>query len=144
MPHVNEMFPSPYIRASDLGGQQPVVTIDRVAMEPVGQDRQMKPVLYFEGKSKGMVLNKTNSKKIAEIVGSADTDNWSGVQIKLYATEVEFQGETMEGIRVRSPLAKEATRPRVLPQTVPDDDVPFMWVLPLLLPALLAAHTVLS
>jgi len=126
MPNVNDMFPSQYLRASDLGGQQPVVTIARVTLEPVGQEKQMKPVMYFEGKTKGMVLNKTNSKKIAELAASADTDDWTGVQVKLYATEVEYQGETMEGLRVRSPLAREA-RPAapVLRAAVPDDEIPF-------------------
>jgi hypothetical protein len=119
------MFPSLYLRASDIKDQQPVVTIDRVAMEPVGQQREMKPVVYFQNKTKGLVLNKTNSKKISDIAGSGNTDDWQGVQIKLYSMEVEFQGEQVEAVRVRSPLASQRPNPPA-PRAVPDsDDIPF-------------------
>lgn len=100
--NINDAFPSNYLKASDLGEAQPIVTIDRVEFEAVGRAKEMKPVVYFTGKSKGMVLNKTNSKKIAELAGSNDTDDWHGVAVKLYATEVDFQGETVEAIRVKA------------------------------------------
>jgi len=121
--NIHDAFPSMYLKASDLGDAQPVASIDRVEMEPVGRQKEMKPVVYFLGKTKGMVLNKTNSKKIADIAGTPDTDEWHGVQVKLYATEVDFQGETVEAIRVKSPLNKPVSRPVV---TEPDEDpVPF-------------------
>ena len=128
MANINEAFPSNYIKASDLNGQQPTVTIDRVEFEPVGQQREMKPILYFVGKEKGMVLNKTNSKKIAEIAGSPDTDDWRGVHVKLFSTEVDFQGETVEAIRIKAPNAAKA-KPKPEPtmdrDDVFDDSVPF-------------------
>jgi hypothetical protein len=76
--NIDSAFPSNYLKASDLGDAQPVVTIDRVELEAVGRDKEMKPVLYFRGKEKGIVLNKTNSNKIASLVGSRDTDHWRG------------------------------------------------------------------
>ena len=129
--NINNAFPSAYLKASDLGETQPVVSIDRVEVEPVGRDKDMKPVIYFAGKTKGMVLNKTNSRKIAEIAGSPDTDDWRGVQIKLFATEVDFQGETVEAIRVKAPFQKIAAKKPVPPPPEPeyapitDDDIPF-------------------
>lgn len=117
--NINAAFPSNYLKASDLGESQPVVTIDRVAVEPVGRDKEMKPVVYFAGKTKGIVLNKTNSKKIAEIAGSHETDDWVGVQIKLYATEVEFSGEQVEAIRIKSP--KQTAKPKPAPKPAEDD-----------------------
>ena len=128
--NINAAFPSNYLKASDLGESQPVVTIDRVDVEPVGRDKEMKPVVYFTGKQKGIVLNKPNSKKIAEIAGSHETDDWVGVQIKLYATEVEFSGEQVEAIRIKSP--KQTAKPKPAPKPEPeeahayeDDSVPF-------------------
>lgn len=53
--NINQVFPSKYIAAADLNGQQVAVTIERVAMEPVAQNEPPKPVLYFQGKKKGMV-----------------------------------------------------------------------------------------
>lgn len=138
--NINDAFPSNYLKASDLGDGTPIVTIERVEVEPVGRTKEMKPVVYFAGKTKGLILNKTNSKKIADIAESPDTDDWHGVQITLYATEVDFQGETVEAIRVKAPkrqapapaarraaparaAAAVADEPPMEPIT--DDDIPF-------------------
>jgi hypothetical protein len=128
--NINDAFPSNYLKASDLGESQPVVTIDRVELEPVGRTKEMKPVIYFAGKQKGIVLNKTNSKKIAEIASSADTDDWHGVQIRLFATEVDFQGETVEAIRVKAPTVAAKAKPKTAPPepeyaAITDDEIPF-------------------
>jgi hypothetical protein len=124
--NINDAFPSNYLKASDLGDTQPVVTIDRVEFEPVGRGKEMKPVVYFAGKQKGMVLNKTNSKKIAELANSFDTDDWHGVEVKLFTTEVDFQGDTVEAIRIKSAIGKSAAAKPAKPVTVPDeDDIPF-------------------
>ncbi len=130
--NIDSAFPSAYLKASDLGDSQPVVTIDRVEVEPVGRDKQMKPVLYFRGKEKGIVLNKTNSKKVCEIAGSHDTEDWGGVQVKLYATEVDFAGDMVEAIRIKAATNGAARRPAPRPapepehgEAITDDDIPF-------------------
>lgn len=116
MPSIDSVFPSHYLKASDLSGASPTVTIDRLEIEPIGRDREMKPVLYFQGKEKGLVLNKTNASKIAQLLGSKDTDDWAGCKIRLYSTEAEFGGETFEAIRIKAagpetPKAKPAPAP---------------------------------
>lgn len=124
--NINNAFPSNYLKASDLGENQPVVTIDRVEVEAVGRDKEMKPVVYFIGKQKGIVLNKTNAKKIADIAGSPNTEDWNGVQVKLYATEVEFAGEQVEAIRVKPPLAaSRPVRSQAASAAVDEDPIPF-------------------
>lgn len=80
MANINDAFPSKFLKASDLNGGQPVATIDRVAFEPVGRNREMKAVLYFRGKDKGLVLNKTNATKLTQMTGSSETDDWSGTR----------------------------------------------------------------
>lgn len=122
--NINDAFPSNYLKASDLGEVQPVCTIDRVEIEAVGRDKEMKPVLYFKGKQKGLVLNKTNSKKIAEISGSPDTDDWGGVAVKLYATETEFGGETVECIRIKAAKPVAAARRAAQPPPPPVEREP--------------------
>ena len=139
--NINTAFPSAYLKASDLGDAQPVVTIDRVGFEPVGREKEMKPVIYFAGKSKGVVLNKTNAKKIAEIAGSHETEDWSGVQVRLYATEVEFSGEQVEAIRIKAPGKAAKPAPKPVPvesdgEDLDDSEIPFAWLLPLVLPML--------
>lgn len=116
MPNINDAFPSHYLKAADLKGQQIVVTIERVAFEPVSQAREMKAVIYFVGKTKGLVCNKTNGKKIADIARSPLTEDWAGIAIALYPTECEYGGETVDCIRVKA--VPPAARARSLPPAV--------------------------
>lgn len=141
--NINESFPSNYLKASDLGTTQPIVTIDRVEQEQVGRDKEWKAILYFDGKEKGVVLNKTNAKTIVNLCGSQETDDWKGFKIRLFATTTEFGGETVECIRVKAAgpsngnghgaTAKPAPVRRPVVDAVPpenapeltDDDIPF-------------------
>lgn len=132
MPNIGDAFPSNYLKASDIQGKEPVVTIDRVAFEPVGRQREMKAVLYFKGKEKGLILNKTNATKITQLTGSPQTEDWDGMRIKLYATETEFGGETVECIRIKAGangMPRQAAPPPPPPaqttEPLDDSDIPF-------------------
>lgn len=132
MPNINDAFPSNYLKASDIRGAEPVVTIDHVATEEVGRQREKKAVLYFKGKEKGLVLNKTNATKISQLAGSSMTEDWDGFRVKLFATETEFGGETVECIRIKAAPANGA-RPAPPPTPIAepqgdaltDSDIPF-------------------
>jgi hypothetical protein len=131
--NIDQAFPSKYIKASALEGRTVAVVIDRVEVENVGRNKDTKPVLYFRGKEKGLVLNRINSKKIAEIAGSSDTEDWSGVQVAIYPTTTEFEGETVECIRIKAaPQRPQGTPSAVAPAPPPpppveltEDDIPF-------------------
>jgi len=151
--NINDFFPSKWLKASDLKGREPVVTIKGVVREEVGQKREMKPIVYFKEAQKGLVLNKTNAGRITQIAGSGVVSDWKGVQIRLYATEVEFQGEMTDAIRIKPvqaskqnplrPAEPQSTRSQertpadvfddAVADTVPDpdrqplgdDDIPF-------------------
>jgi hypothetical protein len=110
MPNINDAFPSNYLKASDLRGSEVVVTIDHVGFEPVGRQKEMKAVVYFKGKEKGLVLNKTNATKITQLAGSPNTEDWDGIKVKLYPTETEFAGEMTECIRIKAAPAVAAVR----------------------------------
>ena len=97
---VSQAFPSNYLKAADLQGRNVPVTMNRVEMEDIGGDH--KPVLYFNGKDKGVVLNKTNANNIAQLYGD-DTDNWIGQDVVLFSAWVDFQGKSVEAIRIRGP-----------------------------------------
>jgi hypothetical protein len=118
--NINETFPSKHLKASDLGGTQPIVTIERVEYEPVGQEREMKAVVYFQGKAKGVVLNKTNAAAIVALAGSEETDDWPGVQVRLFASTTEYQGKPVACIRIKAvgTLAKPKPRPQAVPVPV--------------------------
>jgi len=127
--NINDAFPSKYLKAGDLpdeGSQS--VTIEKIALEEIGRDRETKPVIYFEEFNKALVCNKTNARTIARAIGSEDFDDWIGHKINLYRAEVEFQGEMVEAIRVRS---DKAAKPAVKPVAAKvieddnDDEIPF-------------------
>ena len=100
---ISHAFPSKYISAPDLQGQIVAVTMSHVNMEDVGQGQQeQKPVLYFLGKQKGLVLNKTNANHIASLYGD-DTTTWQGQPLELFVIMTEYQGQPKEGVRVRRP-----------------------------------------
>lgn len=122
---ISSAFPSQYLKAADLQGKTAKVTISHVVMEDIGSDN--KPVLYFAGKEKGLVLNKTNANNIAFAYGD-DTDGWEGGSLELFSTMVDFQGRSVEAVRVRvpprSPAAQPpAPKPQPMPAEEPFDDV---------------------
>lgn len=104
---ISEAFPSKYVSAADLKGESKIVTMTVVEMEKIGDDT--KPVLYFRGTDKGLALNKTNASKIAEIYGD-DTSDWRDQQIVLFPTMTDYQGKSVEAVRVRQIMPKD--RPR--------------------------------
>src|SRR3990167_10381571 len=97
---VGEAFSGSYLKADTFVGRRVTVTVDRVETEQVGEDT--KPVVYFQGKEKGLVLNKTNANMIAKVAGDDEMNNWAGVRIVLYGTKTDFQGKRVDAIRVEA------------------------------------------
>ena len=108
---IGKVFPSRYLKVADLNGREVAVVIKDVKLESVGKGQEAKPVAFFRGTDKGLVLNVTNSKRIASIAGTQETDAWVGTRIVLYGTETEFQGDTVECIRVRVPKLEKPAAP---------------------------------
>ena len=127
---VSEAFPSKWIAAADLENKNVRLTIARVEMDTVGDDT--KPIVYFTKAKKGLVLNKTNSKSIAEAYGD-EMDNWAGCELILFPILTDYQGKQVEAIRVRAPQPKDNPRPQQAQQAQPmrtaavldDADIPF-------------------
>lgn len=95
------LFPSKWLAAADLMGEDRIVQVKQIIpSEEVGQSKDKRPVVYFQGVEKGLVLNKTNAKRIAKLYGP-DTDKWIGKSITLYPSECDFGDETVPCLRVR-------------------------------------------
>lgn len=101
---ISEEFPSQYLKASDLGGREIRITMGRVEREEIGTDKKL--VLYFKGKEKGLVLNKTNANTIGDAYGD-DTDEWFDQPLILFSIKTEYQGRVVDGLRCRVPTAKD-------------------------------------
>lgn len=99
---INSLFPSNYLKASDLQGQVRRVTVEACQPEQLGQG-EIKPALQFRGVPKKLILNKTNGLLIAASFGT-ETTAWAGREIELYPENVMFQGRVVPAIRVRVPI----------------------------------------
>lgn len=127
MPRLGDIFPSRFLKESDLS--IPVlVTIKSVTMEVIGRgnDRETKAVIAFNEIEKELTLNKTNGKRIEKIVGSDDTDAWPGVKIVVYwDPDIEFGGDIVGGVRVRAPKNQAVPVAAPPPPKDPHADLPF-------------------
>lgn len=154
-----------YIKAEDLKDRAIAVTVENVDLEDVGKDgkKEMKLVAHFRGKDKTLILNRTNADSMAEIFHTDSYDGWRG-QIVLYPDTTMYGGKKVACVRLRSPhagpLAQQTSgnpgtapaQPTFQPATafsappvaaaaytgeaITDDDIPFAWLLPLMVPAL--------
>jgi hypothetical protein len=132
---ISAAFPSKYLKAADIKGKEVRVVIDRVEIEEM-QDGEHKPVIYFQGKEKGVVLNRTNADTLSETY-SDNTDAWAGRQAILFTAKTQNpQGRTVDGIRVRVPAQQasvDKARPALKavrqesedPANGLSDDIPF-------------------
>lgn len=130
---ISGAFPSEFLRAADLQDRTVAVTMEKIEMRDIGGDH--KPVLFFQGKERGLVLNKTNANTISAVYGD-ESDNWSGQPLMLFPCMVDFQGRQVQAIRVRvpprqvnQPLAQETPPPASPPppahRGTPDEEIPF-------------------
>lgn len=120
---IRDAFPSKYFNAGDLDGKDKRLVIGQVVLENI--QGTMKPVIYFHGHDKALVLNVTNSRTIEKMYGP-ETAAWLGKPITLYTAEIEFKGEVTEGVRIRAFATKpsESRAPESRPLD-PDDKIPF-------------------
>jgi hypothetical protein len=129
----NEIFPSKYLKASDLAGKPLVVEVEQAPTETLGSgsDTEKKTVLHFRNGVKPQPLNMTNWDAVAAIAGD-DTKDWPGHRLELYPTTTELKGKVVDCIRIRAPQQKERNPkgPEVPPKNEDrnddmDDDIPF-------------------
>ena len=111
-----DAFGGAHLKAEDIKGHNVTVTIEDVTMEKVGDGD--KPVMSFKGKDKTLVLNKTNWARLAEFLGSDDSDDWNGRQVVLGVQKVDYAGKRVDAIRVLK--AAKAVQP---PKPEPEDEL---------------------
>lgn len=94
-------------------GKDIVLTIDYVRQEPVtGSDgkREDCVVCHWKEKQKPMILNSTNLKMIAKLLGTPYIEEWSGHAIQIGSERVKAFGDVVDALRVRKflPAVKSA------------------------------------
>ncbi len=83
--NINDILKSRHLKAFDLQGREPVVTIKGVRRVPLGKTREEKWVVDFIGKEKYLILNTTMIRALAVIAGD-ETDRWAGTVVQLFTT----------------------------------------------------------
>lgn len=102
--HADDLFPSVHLKPSDLEklGAPVEVEIDHIDLaeftDPETKETEEKPILHLVG-LKPLILNKTNSKRLAAILGP-ELETWNGKKVRLGVMMVESFGETTAAIRV--------------------------------------------
>lgn len=136
----NDIFGGKALKAEDIKGKEPVVTIDSVEMKEF--DDGKKAIVKFVGKDKALICNRTNWNSIVDITGEDDSDNWTGHKIKLVVARVDFQGKRVDAIRIDAPGTGRQAPPPPPVDAPNDDDIPFAWFLPFLVAGSLAIHAI--
>jgi hypothetical protein len=97
-----------YLQTATVKAQPIVATISNLEMETVGQgaEAKTKPVLYLENE-KPMVLNASNLETLSDAFGD-HTDAWPGHKIKIRCVKTQFQGKTVDGLRIEPIVPKPA------------------------------------
>lgn len=81
-----------------------VLTIERAGKETVvgeGGSKEECLVIHYSDAAKPMVCNVTNANSIRKVANSPYIEDWKGVKVILYSTEVKYKGELRDAIRVR-------------------------------------------
>lgn len=100
--NASELFPGKFLKPIDIQGIVSA-TIFKLELQdftdPKTKETETKPVLWFVGLDKALILNKTNTSMLSQKLGN-DIEQWSGKEISLEVRKVESFGELVEAIRV--------------------------------------------
>lgn len=116
----SDVFPPATLRAADIAGRMPILTIDKVTVWDF--DGERKPLIHFRAPcAKALVCNVTNWHAIVKATGADDSDAWTGKQIRLHVATVEYQGQMVPAIRV-GPVRTAADG---LDEDIDDEAIPY-------------------
>ena len=104
------LYPSKYVKASDLGTKDVTKTIKAVKLEELeGVDgtKKAKVIVYFSDSQKMWVMPRTCGESLRVMFGK-ETNNWIGKRVTLFSKKVDSFGEEVDAVRVKgSPDIKE-------------------------------------
>lgn len=105
-PDADLLFPGNYIKSAEvaLAGRPIPITITSIdprhELKRQGSKKpEYKPAIFFKETDKGFVCNKTNAKRIVEVLGK-DPRAWIGKRVVFCIENVESFGKMVDAIRV--------------------------------------------
>jgi hypothetical protein len=108
----DDFHSSRFISAADLAGTSHIVQIAKIEREQL-QDGKVKPAIYFAGRQKALLCNKTNWGTLGAALGK-DLNAWVGRSIELFAMPCQGPSGMTQGVRVRV-----VEQPQAQPQPQP-------------------------
>lgn len=101
---MSNVYPSRFFSPADFDGTGKVFTIGNVMMEQVMAE--FKPVMYFKGQEKALVINPTNNKILMGLPGfGKESNNWVGKEIVLFSYHAMFNGQPQMRLGVRGNIS---------------------------------------
>jgi hypothetical protein len=133
----SDAFNSKYFKAADFPNEPMTLEIETVRFEDFERDGkpvQQKPVVYFVGEKRGLVIGPTQWDQIVDLTGEEDTDGWPGHRLELFRDRtLSPDNREVDCIRFRAPRQSEMTitppKPKPTASTKPpkdmNDEIPF-------------------
>lgn len=111
---ISELYPRRYATGEDLKGKAFTLAVARVVLEEMhpqpGAPAERKPVIYFDGTSKGIILGPALARQIAGLLGD-DTNDWTGKKVTIYPQSMTVAGTPRTAIRARAATNGTSTPP---------------------------------
>ncbi len=116
------MLDKTHLGAWDLKGKAHIVTIARVERgevhNPSNNKKKGRNLLFFEGKSKSLIVNSTIGKAIAGMYG-VHVEEWKGKKVTIFPTTTKSsEGEVVDCIRVKPTIPTGAATNEPLDEPV--------------------------
>jgi len=108
----DQLFPGRFIKAGEFGGKEVTVTVDRVYVDDIEDDRGIEkpqPIVAFSETKREWALNKTNAQCLVAMWGR-DTDDWIGKRVTLFP-EQDTSGLADSGLCIRVKGSPELDKP---------------------------------
>jgi len=101
--HWRKVAGKEYLVGEQLDGKDVTLTIKSVVKETLqnAKGKEVKPVITFEKTDLKLVVNVTNMKAIAKVLGTPFIEEWAGQQITLTPVKGTFFGEEQEVVRIK-------------------------------------------
>lgn len=101
MPSAKDLYSGgKHFKASDLSGGPLRLKISSIAADKPGSNSERdKLILKFEGQEKDLILNATNAGVLVGRFGD-DYSKWVGSEVIIASVPVQYNGQTVQGIRV--------------------------------------------
>jgi hypothetical protein len=125
--HYRNAFKSDHLASADIEELQEnnngkaILTLQKVqyfeGRSVAGRKMDKALVAFFAQDVKPMVINATNAKVLAKLIGSSNVNTWLnlGLNIELYVADTTMKGQRTTGIRIK------ATLPAIQKPTITDE-----------------------